>query len=119
LPYSQQTFTVLHRTTFGATFNAAPEPRPVGSRIKITAKLRYANWATQRYEGFGALVTLQFRPDGSDDYVDVKQVWTDGAQVNTSVTAERSGTWRYHFAGDPKNLTAASNSKGDRVIVYK
>ncbi len=113
----KRTLTILRRTTFGSTFNAYPEPRRAGSKMKITGKVKTANWQTKKYEGFATGVTLQFRPDGSDDYQDIKGVWTNGAAANTTVTVQQSGTWRYHYAGDPQNFIAASNSKGDRVVV--
>ncbi len=119
LPASTQPVTVLHRTTFGSTFNASPEPRRVGDTIHITGKLKYANWNSGAYEGVGEYVMLQFRPAGSDDYQDVKKVWDNGVDARTTVRATKTGTWRYHYAGDPANLTGASNSKGDTVKVTR
>jgi hypothetical protein len=117
LPAQKQTVNVLHRTTFGSTFNASPEPRRVGDKLNITGDLMYANWDTQKYQGFGEYVTLQFRPLNSDDYQDVKRVWDNGVAAKTSVRVTKSGTWRYHYEGDPGNKTAPSNSKGDTVMV--
>jgi hypothetical protein len=115
LPHATQTITLLHRTSWGSTFNASPDPRRRGDKIKIVGKLKYANWQEQRYQGFGSWVMLQFRPAGEDEYSNVKWVWHDGVQAKTTVRANRTGTWRYRFTGDAAN--APSNSKGDTVVV--
>ena len=108
---------IVHRTTFGATFNASPEPRRRGQTIKITGKLQYANWDTNAYQGFGAYVMLQFRRAGTDDYLDVKRVWDNGDSATTKVIAAQTGSWRYAYPGDGANY-AASHSKGDTVVVH-
>jgi hypothetical protein len=115
LPESTQPFQILRRSTFGSSFNAAPEPRRRGDTIKITGSLRVANWDTNTYEGVGEYVMLQFRPADSDEYQDVKRVWNDGTSAKTAVKAQTTGTWRYRFMGDGD--FAPANSKGDTVVV--
>jgi hypothetical protein len=117
LPPATETITVLHRTTWGASFNASPEPRRKGQTIKIVGKLRYADWTTNSYKGFGAWTLLQFRPAGQEDYTNVKWVWNNGVEARTTVKADKTGSWRLRFPGDAAN--APSNSKGDTVVVTR
>jgi hypothetical protein len=115
LPVVSEKITVLHRTTFGSTFNASPEPRRKGQTIKIVGQVKYADWTNNRYKGFGTYVMLQFRPLGAEEYSNVKWVWNNGVEARTKVKAVKSGTWRYRYYGDAAN--AAVNSKGDYVVV--
>ena len=117
LPRATLPVSVLHRTTFGTSFNASPEPRRVGQKIKITGQLTYANWATATYDNLGGPVMLQFRPAGKKIYQDVKLVQDNGSGANTTVKAAKTGSWRYHFLGDPATATAESYSKADTVVV--
>jgi hypothetical protein len=108
-------FQVLRRTTFGASFNASPEPRRKGQTIKIKGSLSQADWDNDTYQRFGAWVMLQFKAAGTDEYEDVKWVWNNGVDAKTTVIATRTGSWRYQYRGS--DTTGASNSKGDTVIV--
>jgi hypothetical protein len=117
LPRATLPVAVLHRTTFGSSFNASPEPRRVGQKIKITGQLTYANWKTATYDNLTGPVMLQFRPAGKTSYQDVKLVQDTGSGANTTVKAVKTGSWRYHFLGDPANDIAASYSKADTVVV--
>jgi hypothetical protein len=108
-------FILKRQTTFGSSFNASPEPRRRGQNMNITAQIQRANWDTGHYEKYGTYLSLQFRPEGSDDYSDVKTVWDNGASATTTVKARRSGWWRYHYDGSATE--AASDSKADYVKV--
>ncbi|GLY13601.1 hypothetical protein Kisp01_06170 [Kineosporia sp. NBRC 101677] len=113
----ESSISLLRRTTWGTTFNAAPEPRRKGQTLNITGQVSRANWDTGRYEKFGAYVKLQFRADGEEKFRSVRTVWDNGAAAETKVKATRSGTFRYWYPGDGTH--AASASKGDHVKVLR
>jgi hypothetical protein len=119
LPRAVLPISVLHRTTFGTSFDASPKPRRVGQTININGRLTYANWNTAGYDGLSANVMLQFRPAGSAAYQDVKLVSDNGSGAATTVPATRTGSWRYFFPGDPATGTAASYSRSDTVVVFR
>lgn len=111
----KSSFRVLRATTFGSSFDASPEPRKRGQSMTLTGSIQRANWDTDAYEKFGAWVSLQFRPDGEDDYQDVKYVWDDGIKAKTTIKVTASGSWRYHYGGN--DVSGPSNSKADYVSV--
>jgi hypothetical protein len=113
--YSTSSFVAKRATTFGSSFNAAPNRPKPGETITITGNLQRANWDTGAYDGYATTVTLQFQPAGSDAYTDVKQVTDDGTSATTTVQATQSGRWRYHYSGD--GVSGASDSKSDKVVV--
>ena len=109
------TFSLLRRTTWGATFNAGPEPRRKGQNLKITGQVSRANWDTGKYESFGAYVKLQFKSDTEESYRSVRTIWDNGASATTTVKVARSGSFRYYYPGDGEH--APSFSRADYVKV--
>jgi len=100
------------------TVNAAPEPVVKGRTITVTGKVTRANWDTHTYQGYaGRTVSLQFKADGASSYTTVKKV-TSGStgSLKTTVTAAKSGTWRWNYYGN--DTSGAKASTGDHVIVW-
>ncbi|MGC5410667.1 hypothetical protein ACPXCX_44240, partial [Streptomyces sp. DT225] len=100
------------------TVNAAPESVVKGRTITVTGKVTRANWDTHTYQGYaGRTVSLQFKADGASSYTTVKKV-TSGStgSLNTTVTAAKSGTWRWKYYGN--DTSGAKASTGDHVIVW-
>jgi hypothetical protein len=110
-------FIAKRATTFGDSFSAGPGVRRPGQRISITASLARANWDTAQNEPFGACLELQFRPAGSSRFRDVKPVEDDGTSATTTVRAETTGAWRYHYAGD--DFSGAVDSPAVTVVVMR
>ena len=104
------TMIAKRETTFGDSFTASPGPVSAGDEITLTATLQRANWSTAAYDGFAAPVELQFRPAGEDAYQDVAEVQGDATTVSTTVEAEQTGSWRFHYAGDDVSGAASSNA---------
>ncbi|MFI1251674.1 hypothetical protein ACH4TY_33985 [Streptomyces anulatus] len=99
------------------TVNASPEPVAKGKTITVTGKVTRANWETRKYAYYGGRhVSLQFKPSGSASYSTVKKVYADGSgTLKTTVTASKSGTWRWAYYGN--TTTGPSTSTGDNVVV--
>jgi hypothetical protein len=109
------TINLLHKTQFDGTFDASPEPVRKGRHIKVSATLSTADWNDGIWAGVDADVKIQFRAAGQTSYKTVKTVTATAGQVDTTVTAKRSGTWRASYAGS--DGTAASSSNSDYVKV--
>lgn len=43
----------------------------------------------------------------------------NGSGASTTVKVTKTGSWRYHYLGDPETATAASYSKADTVVVKR
>lgn len=99
------------------TVNASPEPVTKGSTITVTGKVTRANWETRKYASYeGRLVSLQFKPTGATSYATVKKVYANGSgDLKTTVTASKTGTWRWVYYGN--TTTGQSTSTGDSVTV--
>ena len=98
------------------TADAAPEPVVKGKTLTVKGKLTRANWESLKYTGYaGQTVQLQFKADGGS-YKNVKAITSGtGGALSTTVTATKSGTYRFVFAGTAS--TAAKSSVGDHVTV--
>ncbi|MFJ5967325.1 hypothetical protein [Streptomyces sp. NPDC093060] len=98
------------------TANAAPEPVSKGRTLTVKGKLTRANWESLKYTGYqGRTVLLQFKADGGS-YKNVKAITSGtGGALSTTVTASKSGTYRFVFTGTA--TTAAKTSAGDHVTV--
>ena len=111
--------TLLRRATFGSTFNASPEPVKKGKKITIKATLARVNWngaKKLKYVGFGGSATLQFKPDGATKYSNIRLVIANSkGKLSTTMKANKSGRWRYVYAGS--STTAAATSTSDAVKV--
>ncbi|NYV78357.1 hypothetical protein [Streptomyces sp. UH6] len=99
------------------TVNASPEPVTKGKSITVTGKVTRADWETRKYVSYGGrLVSLQFKPAGSTSYTTVKKVYANSSgDLRTTVTASRTGTWRWVYHGN--TTTGPSTSSGDNVVV--
>ncbi|SOD86537.1 hypothetical protein SAMN06272765_3997 [Streptomyces sp. Ag109_G2-15] len=98
------------------TVNASPEPAAKGKTLTVKGKLTRANWESLKYTGYqGRTVLLQFKADGGS-YKNVKAITSGtGGALSTTVTATKSGTYRFVFTGTA--TTAAKASAGDHVTV--
>lgn len=112
------TVTFRRKTSFGSTFNASPEPRKRGQKLKIAGKLFLADWSADAYVPYAdRKVRLQFRPTGKS-WQNVAWVRTNAkGWARTTVTAKQTGTWRYVFPGDATAGKATSGA--DHVKVTK
>ncbi len=99
------------------TVNASPEPVAKGKTITVTGKVTRANWETRKYASYGGrLVSLQFKASGATSYTTVKKVYANSSgDLRTTVTASRTGTWRWAYYGN--TTTGPSTSSGDNVVV--
>jgi hypothetical protein len=107
--------TLQRMTTFGASFDASPEPVKKGKAITVKGTLTRVNWngdKTLKYAGYAkANVQVQFRADGAAKYTTLKTVSSGKVgKVATSVRATRSGRWRLAFAGISTSGPATSTS---------
>ncbi|MYT69524.1 MULTISPECIES: hypothetical protein [unclassified Streptomyces] len=99
------------------TANASPEPAVKGKKITVTGVVQRADWSAHKYVNYGdRKVYLQFKPAGSDTYTSVKYAYASSTgKLSTTVTADKSGTWRWKYYGN--STTGASTSTGDSVTV--
>ncbi|MET9406676.1 calcium-binding protein [Streptomyces sp. NPDC002935] len=99
------------------TTQATPEPVAKGKTLTVTGALTRADWNTNTYVGFAAQkVALQFKKSGASTYTTVKTVTTDSTgRLKTTITANASGTWRWHFAGT--GTTSSATAAGDSVAL--
>ncbi|MFD8572899.1 hypothetical protein [Streptomyces sp. NPDC057694] len=99
------------------TANASPEPAVKGKKITVTGVVSRADWSAHKYVNYGGRkVYLQFKPAGSDTYTSVKAVTASSTgKLSTTVTADKSGTWRWKYYGN--STTGVSTSPGDSVTV--
>ncbi|MGW8888619.1 hypothetical protein [Streptomyces sp. NPDC055749] len=99
------------------TVNASPEPVAKGKTITVTGRVTRANWDTHTYQGYaGRSVSLQFKAAGASSYTTVKKAISNSTgALKTTVTATRSGTWRWTYYGN--TTSGAKSSTGDNVVV--
>jgi hypothetical protein len=109
------TITLLRETGFANTFDASPEPVRKGKPITMSATLSTADWNTGTWAGTDATVKIQFKAAGKKHYRTIKTVTAPAGQLDTSVTATRSGYWRAYDPGS--DATSASLSNHDYVKV--
>ncbi len=109
------TITLLRQTQFDGTFDATPEPVHKGKHLKVSATLSTADWNDGVWAGIDAPVKIQFKAAGQNHYKTVKTVTATAGQVDTTVTATHSGSWRASYAGS--DTVAASTSNSDYVKV--
>lgn len=103
------TINLLRKTQFDGTFNASPEPARKGKPIKVSATLSTADWNDGTWAHIDAPVKIEFKAAGQNSYKTVKTVTATDGQVDTTVTAKRSGTWR---ARTPAVMSRRSASNG-------
>lgn len=103
---------------FNARTKASPEPAKKGSKIVVTGQLAVAQWKQNHYTGYaGQPLKVQFKAKGGK-YKTIKTVASgEYGYTQTTVTAEKSGTWRMTFAGSSTATSAVA--KGDYVKVTK
>ncbi|MEU1122208.1 hypothetical protein ABZ371_01110 [Streptomyces sp. NPDC005899] len=99
------------------TVNASPEPVSKGRTITVTGKVTRADWETRKYASYGGrTVSLQYKPAGAASYTTVKKVLANSSgNLKTTVTASKTGTWRWAYYGN--TTTGPSMSSGDNVVV--
>ncbi|MBC9711460.1 hypothetical protein H9Y04_02595 [Streptomyces sp. TRM66268-LWL] len=109
--------TVYVKRNSRLTVNASPEPATKGKTITVSGKVTRANWDTNKYANYGGRhVSLQFKAAGATSYTTVKKVYADSAgTLRTTVTASKTGTWRWVYYGN--STTGPSTSSGDNVVV--
>jgi len=116
---TEMNLTLQRRATFGKSFNASPEPVKKGKKIKIKGTLGRINWngaKNLKYVGFSNKAQIQFKASGTTKYVTIKTVTsTTKGKINTTVKANKSGTWRLYFGG--LSTTSSAASHGDFVRV--
>jgi len=102
--FEQSTSFVLRRyTSFGATFDATPEPVNELATIRMTATLQRFNWETYGFDAYrppNGVAFIQFQPVGGH-FFDYKQVDIGpGGVIDGAVVAHMDGAWRYRFPGN-------------------
>jgi hypothetical protein len=110
-------FSLKRRTEWSPVgVNATPEPVKKGSTITITGRLKIANWAEQRYDGYSKRnIAVEFRT-ATGSYSTVKTITSgSGGYVKTTVTAVRDGVWRFRYAGN--SYAGGATAVGDSVDV--
>jgi hypothetical protein len=116
-------FSLRKATSFGSTFNAAPEPVRKDATIRMTARLSRVRWGylwdeRGRYVPYApknGVAVIQFQPVNGR-FRDFKTVPVGkGGVVNGAVVAKADGAWRYRFPGNVS--TAPTFSKPDYVDV--
>ncbi len=115
--FDDENLTVYVKRNSRLTVNASPEPVTKGKTITVTGKVTRANWDTNKYASYGGRhVSLQFKAAGATSYTTVKKVYADSAgTLRTTVTASKTGTWRWVYYGN--TTTGPSVSTGDNVVV--
>jgi hypothetical protein len=111
-------FSLLRRTTFGTTLNVGPEPATRGDALKLVGTLKRVSWGPEpSYVPYAnRTVQVQFKASGTRVFKTVKDATTDAdGNVAANVRANKSGTWRLHWAGNA--ATNAVNSNVDGVTV--
>jgi hypothetical protein len=111
-------FSLLREATFGTTFSIGPESAVEGDTLNVVGKLQRASWGGEPFFGpyVNRNVQVQFRAVGTKTFKRVKTVKTDvDGDVITTVTANKSGTWRLRFAGNAATGPATSTTNGIRL----
>jgi hypothetical protein len=111
-------FSLVRRSTFGTSLSVGSGPATRGDTLEVLGSLKRVNWgADPAYAPYpGRAVEVQFRAVGTKKFVKVKDATTDAeGNVATTVTANKSGFWRLHFAGNAATGAADSNVDGVRV----
>lgn len=113
------TFELLRRTSWGSTFQATPGSVQKGGSIVLTGQLTEANWDTGKNAKTAPAVKLQFQANGETKFRSVRSIAaadpSAGPLTSTTVTAKRSGSFRFAYAGDSTH--AASTSTAVHVTV--
>jgi hypothetical protein len=109
------TFELLRRTSWGSTFQATPATVKKGNSLALAGQLTEANWDTGKNVKTAPAVKLQFRANGETKFRSVRSIAAGGTSTSTTITAKRSGTFRFAYAGDATH--AASTSKSVHVTV--
>jgi hypothetical protein len=98
------TFGLRRATSWGATFDATPEPVVKNTTLHTTGKLSRRSWEQGRYSAYapsGGTAILQFQEVGGHMF-DYKPGITIGAGglTRSAVTGRLDGAWRYRFVGN-------------------
>ncbi len=109
---------LLRRTSWGKNNDKVSSARVrKGEQITLTSQLTRANWDTGKNEKFGPTVKLQFKPNTQATFKTVRTVASTGDSTSVTVTAKRSGVFRFAYRGD--ETSAPSISWGVGVTVTK
>ncbi len=92
------------------SIDATPEPATKGKKITVVGTILRNGKAYDKKD-----VTLEFRPDGGDYAPSKTVVASSKGKLSTTVTAARSGTFRWTSTGTDRTNPGAS--KGDHVEV--
>ncbi len=111
------TIALLRRTSWGSTFQATPATVKKGNTIALTGQLTEANWDTGKNTKTAPAVKLQFKANGETKFRSVRSIAAGSSSTSATVTAKRSGSFRFAYAGDATH--AASNSASVHVTVMR
>jgi hypothetical protein len=94
------------------TTNASPESVVKGKKITVKGTIRRDG------KKFKAETRLEFAADDSDTFAKVRSVTSSkSGTLSTTLSASRSGTFRYAYSGNA--TTKAATSAGDHIVVTK
>ncbi|GLY13600.1 hypothetical protein LWF15_00870 [Kineosporia rhizophila] len=103
------TVQLLRRTSWGKnTDKVSKEKVKAGEQITLTSQLTRANWDTAKNEKFSPTVKLQFKPNTQSTFKTVRTVPSTGTGTSVTVTAKRSGVFRFAFRGDEQSNSSIS-----------
>lgn len=108
---------LLRRTSWGKSFSVSADTVRKGQPITLKGGLTRANWDTGKNEKFAPTVKLQFKANGAKKFKTVRTVPGSGESTSVTVTAKRSGSFRFWYPGDKQ--TAAGISGSDHVVVKR
>ncbi|GAB3243539.1 hypothetical protein [Kineosporia babensis] len=109
---------LLRRTSWGKNNDRVSKDKvKSGAKITLTSQLTRASWDTGKNEKFGPTVKLQFKPNTQSTFKTVRTVPSTGDSTSVTVTAKRSGVFRFAYRGD--ETSAPSISWGVGVTVTK
>jgi len=107
---------LLRRTSWGSSFSA-PETATKGSDLTLSGRLSQADWDTGTNRTFSTSVKLQFRANGAKKFRTVRTVAAGDGANTVTVTAKRSGSFRFAYRGDDTH--ARSISSAQHVVVRR
>lgn len=107
--------TLLRRTSWGSTLAGAGTTVSKGAELTLDGRISQADWDTGTNEAFFPTVRLQFRANGEKSFRTVRTVAGDEAGISVTVTAKRSGDFRFRYPGN--STRAASTSSAAHVVV--
>ncbi|MBT0773011.1 hypothetical protein KIH74_28975 [Kineosporia sp. J2-2] len=106
---------LLRRTGWGTSFAASHTEVTQGGQVTLTGRLTAADWDTGTNQPLATAVKLQFRATGASTFHTVRTVQGEGDSVSTTVSAKRSGSFRFVYQGDAEHARSASGAVGVTV----